>query len=123
MIGAEYHLNEKNRLGIMLQGQQLISGFRTAYTASFTKYLFDNWLFTANYSLIDNQNSAVGIGWSFRAGPLQFFFVQDNILSIINIGTARTLNFRMGMNIAIGRTNNEKKAPAIQAPAEPDTTP
>jgi hypothetical protein len=123
MIGAEYHLNEKNRLGIMIQGQQLISGFRTAYTASFTKYLFDNWLFTANYSLIDNQNSAVGIGWSFRTGPLQFFFVQDNILSIINMGTARTLNFRMGMNIAIGRTNNEKKAPAIQAPAEPDTTP
>jgi hypothetical protein len=77
----------------------------------------------ANYSLIDNQNSAVGIGWSFRTGPLQFFFVQDNILSIINMGTARTLNFRMGMNIAIGRTNNEKKAPAIQAPAEPDTTP
>jgi hypothetical protein len=49
-----------------------------------------------------------GLGLSLNTGPIQTYFVSDNIIGLFAHKSVNTINLRAGMNVTIGR--GEKKA-------------
>jgi hypothetical protein len=103
MIGGEYQFLEKNRTGLMVQMQTLAHTTVIAYSLSYSCNMSKNWFLTTNYTLIDHNRSVVGLGNTVMLGPMQLFYVQDDILALFDLARARTVSFRLGINWVFGK--------------------
>lgn len=103
MIGGEYQFMEKNRAGLMVQLQTLAHTTAVAYSLSYSRNMSNNWFLSTNYTLIDHNRSIVGLGNTVKLGPMQFFYIQDDILALFGLARARTVSFRIGINWVFGK--------------------
>ncbi len=55
------------------------------------------------YSYRDRRFDNLGLNLGLKLGPVQIIAASDNILSAIDIGNANSANFRVGLNLALGR--------------------
>ncbi len=55
------------------------------------------------YSYRDKRFDNLGINLGLKLGPLQIIAASDNVISAIDIGNANSANFRVGVNLALGR--------------------
>jgi hypothetical protein len=55
------------------------------------------------YSYRDRRFDNLGLNLGLKLGPVQFIAASDNLLSAIDIGNANSANFRVGVNLALGR--------------------
>jgi hypothetical protein len=106
MLGGDYQFYENHSVGLILQMQTLKNYLSTAYTLNYTTWLTKNWQFTANYSLVDHSRSLIGLGGALKLGPIQLFFIQNDILSLIRPTNLHTISFSMGLNVAVGKISN-----------------
>lgn len=51
------------------------------------------------YSMMKNAYTNLGAGIALRGGPLQLYFVTDNLNTLMSMNTARYLNMRLGINL------------------------
>jgi hypothetical protein len=96
-LTANYNLNKRNSIGAIIQGRYLLGSILPAYTLSYAHKFGDGFHLTANYSIIGNSYANVGLGWSLKMGPVQWYLVQDNILAYFNPDQFQVLSFRMGL--------------------------
>lgn len=106
-LTANYNLNKRNTIGAIIQGRYLLGSILPAYTLSYAHKFGDGFHLTANYSIIGNSYANVGLGWSLKMGPVQWYLVQDNILAYFSPDQFQVLSFRMGLNLVF----NEIKRP------------
>lgn len=50
-----------------------------------------------------------GVGFTWKPGPFQFFFMTDNISAIVDPNTAKAFNVRTGMNLVFSRMGMQQK--------------
>lgn len=55
------------------------------------------------YSYRDKRFDNLGLNLGLKLGPVQIIAASDNVLSAIDIGNANSANFRVGVNLALGR--------------------
>jgi hypothetical protein len=73
------------------------------------------WLnITGSYSITNGIASNIGLGASANLGPLQFYFVTDNIIGLASPEKAQNINVQAGLNLRFGRTKTEKAAKSIK---------
>jgi hypothetical protein len=106
-LTANYNLNKRNTIGAIIQGRYLLGTILPAYTLSYARKFGDGFHLTANYSIIGNSYANVGLGWSLKMGPVQWYLVQDNVLAYFKPDQFQVLSFRMGFNLVF----NEIKRP------------
>ncbi len=106
-LTANYNLNKRNTLGAVIQGRYLLGSILPAYTLSYARKFGDGFHLTANYSIIGNSYANIGLGWSLKMGPVQWYLVQDNVLAYFKPDQFQVLSFRMGFNLVF----NEIKRP------------
>ena len=120
-LGGNYWLNEKNNIGVVVNGRYADKQLHPALALSFNNKV-GRWFSTSlSYSMINRSYDNVGLGLAFT-GPVQFYAVSDNILSFLvfdkyQTGTnssllipaySKNVNLRFGINITIGKIPKDK---------------
>jgi hypothetical protein len=93
----------------MFQGFDYLGTFNTAYTGIVNQRIIRNWQMTGNFSLKNYKNYDLGFGTSLGFGPMQFYFMADNLWSLIQPSRARDLYFKLGIQMVFGRVIKAKK--------------
>jgi outer membrane protein OmpA-like peptidoglycan-associated protein len=119
-LGANYWLNEKNNVGLLLNGRYANKQFNPALCVSFNNKVGRWFSASLSYSMLNRSYDNVGLGLAFT-GPVQFYVVSDNILSFLVFDKyksdnssfvvpaySKNLNLRVGINITIGKIPKDK---------------
>jgi len=115
MAGVDYDITKRDRFGILLQAQTLPSFTTFAATASYTRAFGKVLRLHVNYSYLSDAQSAVGVGMELKMGPVQLYFVQNNVLMWTNLAEANILAFRLGINLVFGQSQYYKDREAEYA--------
>ena len=119
-MGANYALNEKNNVGLVLNGQYADKQLHPALALSINNRVGRWFSASLSYSMLNRSYDNVGLGLAFT-GPLQFYVVSDNILSFLIFDKyksgnssflipaySKNVNLRFGINITIGKIPKDK---------------
>lgn len=108
MAGVDYDITKRDRFGFLLQAQTLPTFTTIAGTVSYTRAFGRAFRFHLNYSYMSDAQSGVGLGLEMKMGPVQLYFVQNNILMWRNLAEANVLAFRLGINVVFGKSQYYK---------------
>jgi outer membrane protein OmpA-like peptidoglycan-associated protein len=119
-VGANYWLNEKNNVGLLLNARYANKQFNPALCVSFNNKVGRWFSASLSYSMLNRSYDNVGLGLAFT-GPVQLYVVSDNVLSFLVFDKyksnnssfvvpaySRNLNLRFGINITIGKIPKDK---------------
>jgi outer membrane protein OmpA-like peptidoglycan-associated protein len=119
-LGANYWLNEKNNVGLLLNGRYANKQFNPALCVSFNNKVGRWFSASVSYSMLNRSYDNVGLGLAFT-GPVQFYVVSDNVVSFLVFDKyksnnssfvvpaySKNLNLRFGINITIGKIPKDK---------------
>ena len=101
-IGAKYNLTEQHRFYGTVNLQFFRAGIRPALSLGYEFRLERNLGVTVNYSVISGSYANVGVGLMVRGGPLQFYFMSDNLLAAFNAFNYQAIHYRFGINLTFG---------------------
>lgn len=111
--GVRYKFTQKIYGGLVGRFEKLSYGFRPSVSASVNFRPFKYGLLTFSYSYINRNLNNMGIGFTSRIGPIQWFFVSDNIIgTAIFPDNSRSISMRMGCNF-IFRDEKDKPKRAL----------
>ncbi|NVK28712.1 MAG: hypothetical protein HWE14_11745 [Flavobacteriia bacterium] len=112
-LGARYDITRKHGFAGTFQMNQwrgrTYQNFGVSYIGNWSKWFS----FYANYSLIEGDNTNIGVGFSANLGPIQLYIMTDDIY----LATGENLNhanFRFGMNVALYRKDLRGYDPEIE---------
>lgn len=101
-LGGKYQINNMLSAGIvdrvLFYDNKVSNAFTISGNAMFGKIMS----LSASYSVIQNSFNNLGLGASFKFGPVQFFVITDNILAITNVLTTQHMNASFGFNFMFG---------------------
>lgn len=108
-LGGSYVLT-KQITGNVLVMSQFIKGQLIPAFSLGTTFKLKSWLnASVNYSIFNKTYTNVGVGFSIKGGPVQFYVISDNILAFINPLNARSLQIAGGLSLNISGRDKEKK--------------
>ena len=112
--GLRYKITPKFYFGLLGRFEKLTFGYRPSYTASANFRPFKFGQLTFSYSYINRNFNNIGLGYTTRIGPIQWFFVSDNLIgTILFPDNSRSMSMRMGCNFIF---INEKDKPKRKLP-------
>jgi hypothetical protein len=114
-LGANYQLTKQLNAGALLFNEFIKGKYRAGFSLSMNASL-KNWLSTTiNYTIYNGSFSNIGFGLSLKGGPIQFFIMSDNVLSLIKPFDARNFHICGGLSINIGGKEKKKKDEEIDS--------
>jgi hypothetical protein len=102
-LGGNYNLTKNHNAGILFYGDFYRSTINPAITLSWNSKITRILGISVSYSVLNGSAANAGLGFSLNGGPVQYYFVSDNLIALFNHQSVRTVNFRTGLNITIGR--------------------
>lgn len=103
-VGGQYNVKEWFKAGLLCRTQFYNGRVYSALTASGNFFTSKRLSASVSYTMANNSYNNIGFGFTTQTGPMQFYFVTDNILAA-NFTKAQLINFRFGMNIRVGLKN------------------
>jgi hypothetical protein len=114
-LGANYQLTKQLNAGALLFNEFIKGRYRAGFSLSMNMSL-RSWLATSlNYTIYNGSFSNIGFGLSIKGGPVQFFVMSDNILSLIKPFDARNVHLCGGLSLSINSKNKKKKDEKIES--------
>lgn len=108
-LGGTFNVTKNHRAGVLFYGsfyqKKMYPGLTVSWNSKFGRVFG----LSASYTMIYGSYSNIGLGMTLNAGPVQFYFVSDNIFGAISVRNTSVFNIRAGMNITLGRKNKDKK--------------
>ncbi|MBU0487783.1 MAG: hypothetical protein KKD31_07505 [Bacteroidetes bacterium] len=126
-LNAVYTVNEKGKAGALLGFDFYNRGLHPSLTLSYN-HRFGNILsLTGSYSMKNRNYANIGFGAALNLGPLQLYFVTDNILSMLiydkitdggDFGVpipryTRYMNGHFGINFIFGYKKKDPNIPSL----------
>ncbi len=112
--GASYKLNKTYTVNALFAGRfvnsQMQSNVCLSVNAAATRWLN----ITGSYSIANGVANNIGLGASVNAGPIQLYFVTDNIIGLSSPDKAQNLDVQAGLNLRFGRTKVAKAAKSLK---------
>lgn len=109
--GGHYQLNKLLGFGLLGRLEKRPFGISPSFTASVDvrPFTFGNAALT--YSYMNRNFTNIGIGYTLRVGPVQWYFVSDNIIgSLLFPSNSRSISARFGCNLVFNRADGVEKA-------------
>lgn len=107
-IGATFSFGENHKAGVLLYGSFYQRKLYPAFTLSWNSKLTNILGISASYTAIHRTYTNIGLGITLNAGPVQFYFVSDNLFGAVDIRSSSVINFRTGLNLTFGRNQKEE---------------
>lgn len=102
-IGGTFEVIENHKAGILLYGSLYQHKLYPAFTLSWNSKLNNIVALSASYTLIHGTYTNIGLGFTLNGGPVQFYFVSDNLFGAFDVRSSSVVNFRTGLNLTFGR--------------------
>ena len=106
-LGGNFNLTKNHNAGVLFHGSFYKKTIDPAITLSWNSKLTKVLGASVTYSVANNSFVNAGLGFSINAGPVQTYFVSDNLIGLFAHKKTNTINLRTGINLTIGR--GEKK--------------
>jgi hypothetical protein len=108
-LGGNFHLTKNHNAGLLFYGTFYNRKLRPGVTLSWNSRLSRIFSISASASMMAGTVRNVGLGAALNLGPLQTYFVSDNVLGAVNPLGSKVVNFRGGINLTIGRKAKKLK--------------
>lgn len=102
-IGGSFRIIKGHFAGAVLHGALIEGNFRPAVNLSYNLFVKKFLNFSLSANLIEGQLNNIGTGLTINGGPVQVYFISDNIMSWIYPARAKVADARVGMNLTFGR--------------------
>ncbi|MCL2328207.1 MAG: DUF5723 family protein [Bacteroidetes bacterium] len=107
--GGHYQLDEIFGFGLLGRLEKHPFGVSTSFTASADVRLFKFGNAALTYSYMNRNFTNIGIGYTLRVGPVQWYFVSDNLIgTLLFPSNSRSMSARFGCNLVFNRNEGEK---------------
>jgi hypothetical protein len=117
-LGGSYEITPSFNAGLLLHSPIIHGLLQPQITFHGNWQPSTVWSLSANYSLLNKSYAGFGIGTAFRLGPLNLYFMADQVPFSYNViqtdgagipvpNTIRSMSFRIGLNLVFGC--NKKK--------------
>jgi len=111
-VGANYEFTKSLSAGALLFSQVIKGKFVPGLSLSGNATI-KNWLVASvSYTMYNNVFTNLGLGISLRGGPVQFYFMTDNVLAFISPLSAKSFHLCGGISIWIKDKNKKDKKQA-----------
>ena len=107
-VSGSYTLDEKSQVDALVYGRAVDGRFRSAVSLGINRQFNRTVGIRTTYSIYNQKFFNIGLGMSFNLGPIQTYFLADNILTAIDPWRNRSFNFRFGLNVNIRDRKNKK---------------
>lgn len=112
--GARYKFSPKLYVGAVGRFEKMSFGFRPSAAVSLNYRPGKFGAFTLSYSYINHNFNNIGIGSTLRIGPVQWYFISDNLIGTVVLPhQSRSMSMRMGCNLVFGYKDKEKPQKAL----------
>ena len=112
--GIRYKITPKFYAGLLGRYEKLTFGSRPSATVTANYRPGKFGLLTLSYSYINRNFNNIGLGTTLRLGPIQWYFVSDNIIgTVLFPDKSRSCSIRMGCNFILGYKGKEKPQKAL----------
>lgn len=110
-LGGTYKLNDKFFLGATLYNEFIKSRYRPGLILSGNVKL-NNWFAaTVNYSAYARSFGNIGLGFTIKGGPVQFYVISDNVAGFLFPKSSRNFHLTTGLSLLFGK-NDDKESKA-----------
>ncbi len=100
-LSGNYNVTAKSTAGILLYGQFYSTGINPALTLSFNQQVGKSFTASISYSIYNRSYTNIGLGLAHKLGPVQLYFVSDNLLGFFLPQDAKNIMFHFGINIVL----------------------
>lgn len=108
-IGANYYLNPRTNIGVLVYTQIYKGNVLPGFTASFNKKFGKIAALYGSLTYYNKSIANVGMGFSANLGPVQLYAVTDNVIAIIDYTKATNAVMRVGLNLRFGNVNGPSR--------------
>lgn len=107
-LGAVYQINNKFSAGATLYNEFIRSRYRPALILS-GNFKMNNWFAaTVNYSTYARSFGNIGLGFTIKGGPIQFYVISDNINGFMFPKASKNFHISTGLNVLIGKKKEKE---------------
>ncbi len=106
-LSGTYDVSKMITVGGVIYGEVLRGRFRPALGVSSQFHIGKVLDVGAMYSIRNNSFANLGVNLGLTLGPVQFFTVTDNLISVFKPFDTKNVNFRAGFNIALSKKKNK----------------
>lgn len=107
-LGGNYHINDKNKAGILLYGQFFDKKIHPALALSYNVNV-GKWLTaSATYSMLNRSYNNIGLGLAINVVNVQIYITEDNVLGSFFPQNTKNVHLHLGFNITLGREPLDK---------------
>jgi hypothetical protein len=117
-VGGNYLLGEAHFVGGVFQSEVFQGNLKPSFTVSYGRKLTKWITVTTAFSAINRAFNNVGLGVNLNPGPVQLYFMADNLLGAFQPQHTRHLHLRFGLNLIFG---SEKSREIFKPIAGTDT--
>jgi len=103
-----------NHFGGLMYWRIFKSHTERAFSVSYDKRLGNTFSFRLSWSAINNTYNNIGVGASIHLGPVQLYFLSENILGIVDPWNTNNHSFNAGILISILRVDDARDYDLIQ---------
>lgn len=103
-LSARYALTEKITVGALYYGRFSELNTRTVIALSGQMKLGKIATVGANYAIINDKFTNIGLNASAKIGPVQVFALTDNVIGLATQKDGEVINFRVGLGLAFGKS-------------------
>lgn len=108
--GGHYQLNKTFGFGLLGRLEKRPFGVSPSFTASVDVRPFKFGNAALTYSYMNRNFTNIGIGYTLRVGPVQWYFISDNIIgSLLFPSNSRSISARFGCNLVFNRADGVEK--------------
>lgn len=107
-LSGSYQINKSTSAGAVLYGDVIRDKFRPAIGLSIQKRFGKILSLGGVYSIRNNSFDNLGANLALALGPVQIYGVADNVISVFKPLDTKNVNFRFGLNIAVGEKKKKK---------------
>lgn len=114
-LSGAYNLKEKDgvitdRVGLLIKSEFYDKALHPAFSLSYNKKVGNILSFTGAYSIANRNFFNIGLGLGLNLGPIQLYWVTDNIIGIFAPAQAKLYTVHCGMNLIFGYKEKTKRA-------------
>ncbi len=102
LFSAAYDIGERRKLSLLAGSRYHTGRTHKTLAAAYHLFLTERACITTSYSIIHGNYSNLGVGMNFNLGPLQVYFLSDNIVGMMRPHTMQSLNIHLGLNLVLG---------------------
>ena len=108
--GGSYSLGKHHTFGLMVYGDVLKGNFKPAVGVSYNLQLGRIWTLGINASYRNKSFNNFGVGTALTLGPVQLYFVTENVVALARYADTRLVDARVGLNLVFGKKEKPPKA-------------